>query len=241
MEAPEENIVLESVEVGDNKSRNFKPHTHQMGEILGTNQADIENMDEINDWTKENYRTVRSWQSDIEKSSLIHGEILNTVFNNLQKYSVVALVCSSIITLCSTLNITLGFLDIKWVPIAFDILILILGLTTTIMMGIVKIRGWENLLIILAKLVEKLDSTWFLIDTELSISPDQRTNARDFIKRCDGEYTYLMRQNPPINPDAYTKADQQYKERLYNNHIWTVNFRKRFQSNRDELNEVTIE
>lgn len=233
-----------NLETGENKekltytNRNFKPHTHQMEEILIGNNNNINERDENdgnNNWTKRNYDTVRGWQSDIEKSSLIHGEILNMVFNNLQTFSVVCLVMGTLITLFSALSITLQFLDMKIVPIIFNILVLISGAVITILMGIIKIKNWENLLIILAKLVEKLDSTWFLIDTELSIEPSQRVNAIDFIKRCDGEYTFLMRQYPPINPDTYTIADKKYKERLYNNHTWMLNFRHKAKLDSDKL------
>lgn len=210
------------------QSRNFKPHGYQMDEIMGNQDSEI--YDETNDWTKQNYKTIRGWQSDIEKSSLIHGEILNTVFNNLQNITILCLVMGVVISLFSALSITLGFLNHKWVPLAFNILILISGAVITISTGIIKIKNWENLLLILSRLVEKLDSVWFLIDTELSMSSDQRVNAKDFIKRCDGEYTFLMRQTPPINPDVYSAADKKYKERLYNNHMWMLNFRKQVQN-----------
>ncbi len=260
-EVTRENRVLRS-QLTSHVNRNFKPHNYQMDEILGnninsnntenegdnkTNNDKLEQVDEvINNWTKRNYDTVRKWQSDIEKSSLIHEELLNTVSNNLQRVLIACLIAGSLITLFSALSVTLGFLDNRVVPIVFNILILLAGVAITIMTGIVKIKNWENLLIILSKLVEKLDSTWFLIDSELSMEPEERMNGKDFIRRCDEEYTFLMRQCPPINLDAYANADRKYKERLYNNHLWFFNFRQKAKVELEKiknkvLNELIIE
>jgi hypothetical protein len=254
-------------------NRNFKPHTYQLDGLLNnsinnnsnnnnnnnnidninnnnenskTNNDKLEQVDEVNNWSKRNYDTVRKWQSDIEKSSLIHEELLNTVSNNLQCVLIGCLIAGSLITLFSALSVTLGFLDNKVVPIVFNILILLAGIAITIMTGIIKIKNWENLLIILSKLVEKLDSTWFLIDSELSMEPEERMNGKDFIRRCDEEYTFLMRQCPPINLDAYANADRKYKERLYNNHLWLLNFRQKAKEEIGKvknkvLNEIVIE
>lgn len=229
-------------------SRNFKPHTHQLENILPTNNNintnnNITDFEVVNDWTRENYNTVKRWQDDIEKSSLVHSEILNNVFNSLQNVLIACLVVGAFITLFSALSVTLSFLNHKWTSIVFNIAILICGGAITIMMGIIKIANWENLVLMLSKVVEKLDNIWFAFDTELGISPDQRINAKDFIKRYDGEYMFVMRQQLPITVNTYNAANRKYKERLADDHMWMLNFRRQMkrQLENNELTEIKIE
>jgi len=237
-------------EVKTTGERNFKPSTSQLDNILSNVNnnnnddefviVDLDINDGTNDWTKQNYETVKGWQDDIEKSSLVHNEILNSFFNSLQNVLIACLALGVVITIFSALSVTLGFLDVKWVPIAFNIAVLLCGASITLMTGFVKIRNWENLILMLARLVEKLDNTWFVLRTELSIEPSQRLNAKDFIKRYDGEYAFLMRQNLPIMANVYSAATIKSKERLYKDHLNDLKIQNKFKEDLNEMIEVIV-
>lgn len=186
-----------------------------------------------NGWTEENCKTVRKWQSDIEKISFVYSEILSKFIIYLRVALILSLIISVISTILSALTITLSFLEIKWIPIAFNIVIFISAGCVTVLTGIIKIYGWENNITALTKFVEKLDNTWFVIETELSISSDQRQNAIDFIKRYDGEYMHLMRICPVITEAQYIRASHIYKERILNDHIWSMRFNRRLKQNQN--------
>jgi len=181
---------------------------------------------DINDWTEDNVNTVVKWQTDIEKTSFVYTEILDRANQHIERILVLTLFISTISTLIGSLSVTLGALDYKWIVMAFDIVILIGSAIITFTGGLIKIKGWENTVKTLRKFVEKLDNSWFIFETELSIPPDQRTNAKQFISRMDGEYMYLMQQCPPISGDEYVKATQTYQERLYNNWVWSRKFKQ---------------
>jgi len=233
-------------------SKTPKPRNHQLDDLLRTSNevnnallspdtesTNMMNNDiALNDWTKENTETIRKWQSDIEKTSFVYGEILAGITVTMQRILIAVLVINAIMTLFSALSVALAFLDKKWVPIGFNIGIGLGAAAVTIMTGIVKIYGWEAMIRNFAKFTEKLDNTWFAIETELTIPPDQRFNAKDFIKRYDGEYMHLMRQCPPITGDDYSNANRKYKERLFSDHMWSLKFKQRI---REELQEINVE
>ena len=192
----------------------------------------------VNDWTKSNLDTVRKWQKDIEKSSFIYGELLDKAETNVERVLVVSLLLSTTITLISTLSVTLGLLEHPWVVFAFNIYAAVAGAVIMLGTGFLKIKGWDHTVKHLTKFVEKLDSNWFVFETELSIPPDQRQNAKDFIKRADGLYMYLMQQCPPISGVNYTEANQKYQKRLFGNYVWQQKFKKQVQA---ELREIKVD
>ena len=106
------------------------------------------------------------------------------------------------------------------------------------MAGLIKIYGWDDIIRKLTKFVEKLDSNWFVFETESNIAAAHRTNAEDFIKRADGQYMYLMQQCPPIIGEDYSEANRKYKERLFDDYMWSQKFKQRM---RTELEEIRVE
>ena len=211
--------------------------------VRGSDHSDIsiKNSDEnivINGWTQENEETVKKWQTDIEKSAFVYGEILLNNSKNMERVLVLTLVISTLMTLLSALAVTLGPLDFKWVVLAFDIVILFGSSIVAVMSGLIKIYGWDETIKKLTRFVQKLDSNWFVFETELSMAPVHRTNADDFLQRADGQYMYLMQQCPPISGEDYSEANRKYKERLFDDYMWSQKFKKRFQS---ELEEIRVE
>ena len=168
-----------------------------------------------NNWTQDNVNTVLKWQKDIGKSSFIYGRILEKKEFFMQFILIFTLILSVLITIFSGLSVALSSLDIdvKWVVFSFNVVILFLAGIATTLTGLLKIFGIDEDIKKLTKLVEKLDNQWFIFETEMNISPEERQNAADFIKRMDGNYMHSMQLCPHISLETYLKEEEKYTKR----------------------------
>lgn len=182
----------------------------------------------INDWSMDAFNTVSNWRDDISKSSFIYSQLLDKKEFYLQLILVLTLILSTFMTILAGISVALGSLSInvQWVLFTFNIIILVSSGTVTALNGIVKIFSLDDQIKSLTKIVEKLDNQWFVFETELSIPPEQRQNAKDFIKRSDGDYMHLMQNCPHVSINDYVKSNKTYQERLAQNLIWQHQFRK---------------
>ena len=206
--------------------------------ILATNQDPDSIEEELNGWTKRNQQTARKWQLDIEKSSFIYGEVFHKLNNRIRYSQIATVVIIALTTLIAAINVTLAFLDLKWLSVGASIIVLIGTAACTIISGVAIAMNWKIRFEILLKYVERLNQAWFLIETELSLSPDQRQNATDFLKRADGMYLYLMQESPQIPLNEIISANHIYQERLVEEQIWSRRFHNRFHS---ELSSIVVE
>ena len=186
----------------------------------------------VNDWTKKNIKTICKWKDDIAKNSFIYGQLLDRKEYYLFTFSILTLVLATFMTIISGISVAVGALEIdtRWIVFSFNIIILISSGIITSLNGIVKLFSWEDEIKVLTKIIEKLDNQWFVFETELSISPEQRQNAKEFIKRADGDYMKLMQNCPHISVDDYVKCNKSYQERLSENLVW----QRRFEKNLEE-------
>lgn len=217
--------------------------------------------EEINGWSAATEGTTRKWQTDIEKSSFIYGELLANNDLRMQQALVSTLLLSVLITLLSSISVVIGALvpsaqnicagntttpivgglnvdHLTWALFAFSIIQTLAAAGIMIWNGLMKIYGWDLNVKNLTKFVQRLDSEWFVFETELNMPPTQRQNGTDFIKRADGDYMHLMQQCPPINGDDYVSANQKYQERLFGNFVWQQKFKKRVE---DELSAIRVD
>jgi len=167
--------------------------------------------DGVNDWTSENYNTVKSWQDDIKKCIFIYQAHLDKINKYLKISLIIILIVSSLVVLIGGLNVLLGVLDIKWVLFSLNVISLVGSVIVTIMTGLIKLNNWQESILVLSKYLQSLELTWFNIEIELRINSDQRQNAKDFIKRLDGEYLFLMRSQPPLKTSEFNMYEQKYK------------------------------
>lgn len=230
---------LDITEEDDIQSRNkiaspaIFENSHVLKEMLGEDeQCNIfSDSSIINDWTRKNETTVKKWQTDIEKTSFIYGEVLLDKTFKMNASLIISLVSSIINTLLAALAVTFAFLELKWVGIGFEIGILISSFIAAVAMGLMKLFNLEFRVEELIRFVERLDNSWYLFEIEMNMSPDQRTNAVDFIKRADGQYLSLMQHCPMLNAREYTRANKRYQERIFENYMWSRKFRKHVQDN----------
>ena len=212
-------------------------NSHVLKELIGRSETPSGESNEAshnNDWTEKNEKTVHKWQTDIEKTSFIYGEVLLDKTLKMNVALVIALISSILNTLLAALAVTLAFLDLKWIGIGFEISILLSSGIAAVAMGLMKLFNLELRVEELIRFVEKLDNAWYLFEIELNMSSDQRTNATDFIKRADGQYLSLMQHCPMLNAREYSKANKRYQERLFDNYMWSQKFRKHVEQNMKE-------
>lgn len=204
-------------------------NSQALKDMIGRNDSPSLESSYSNDWTEKNEKTVRKWQSDIEKTSFIYAEVLLDKTFKMNVALVIALVSSILNTLLAALAVTLAFLELKWIGISFEIAILISSATAAIAMGLMKLFHLELRVEELIRFVEKLDNAWYIFEIELNMSSNQRTNATDFIKRADGQYLSLMQHCPMLNAREFSRANKRYQERLFDNYMWSRKFQKHVQ------------
>ena len=187
-----------------------------------------------NDWEEDITKTIIKWRDDIAKNSFIYGQLLDKKETYIQCVLIFTLILSIFMTILSGISVALSTLNVdinfQWVIFSFNIIMLISSGTITGLNGVIKIFSWDNQVKIFTKIIEKLDTQWFIFETELNIPSKQRQNAQDFIKRVDGEYMHLMQICPHIGVNDYVKANKSYQESLSNNLIWQHQFRKQIEA-----------
>lgn len=211
--------------------------SHVLQEMMEDSPPVEENKEDkpvMKNWTDENEKTVRGWQIDIEKTSFIYNEVLLIWTFRMHFILITVLILTSLCAIFSALSVTLTFLNIKGASITFEIMILICTGGSAVLTGILKLFHIDETILTLARFIEKLDNSWFVFEIELGIPPDQRTDAREFIRRADGQYLSLMQHCPLINPKEYSRANKRYHERLYDNYLWASKFRKKIRDDKEK-------
>ena len=191
----------------------------------------------VNNWDALNVNTVTSWRNNVAKTSFVYGVILQKHETNLERSLLITLAIGTLMTLLAAVSVALGPLNNKWVVLGFDVVILVGSALITVSNGLIKIYGWDESVKHLTKIIEKLDALWYTFETELNLQPDQRQDAKDFIKRTDSDYAHLMQQCPHINMEEYIQASQEYQTRLSKNLIWQYQFNRQM---RTELREIRV-
>ena len=207
------------------------------------NPPPVNSVEVINGWDINTYNTVKKWRDDIAKSSFIYGQLLGQKEKSMQAVLVFTLILSQLMFILSGVSTALTVVDIdmKWAMLTFNIIILIASGVVTVLNGLIKIFGWDTAISILTKIITKLDSQWFVFETEISIPAEQRINGKDFIKRSDGDYMHLMQSCPHVGIDDYVQANKTYQERLGQNLIWQARFNRQLDQQLDQqLNSNTV-
>lgn len=173
----------------------------------------------INGWDENSTNTIKAWQNDLMESSFIYGEQLNSVERQLNIAVLVPLLCGSVVTLISGVNVALSSLGEKagishWVLFSFNIFTLFSGVISSVCSSLVKVLHLDSKTKELSQYIAKLDSQFAVFETELTIPPDQRQNAIDFIKREDGNYLHLIQQAPHLSTDDNIKYRQAYIQKI---------------------------
>ena len=203
-----------------------------MEEVFNTESGNSEDVNRppINGWDKKTEGTIKKWQRDISKSSFIYGEELEHNNKRIQTALVTTVITGSLMTITAAILITLNTYNESLVPkFILEGLMLIGGGIVTTVNGFIKIFGWDSKVKELVKFIERLDSQWFVFETQMSIPPEQRQLAREFIKRIEGDYMHLMQECPYISVADYIAANQSYQTQLSENFVWQQKFNNRLE------------
>jgi hypothetical protein len=221
------------------------------------NVENVENHENlaINGWNEQTDNTVLKWQEDLSENSFIYGEKLEGNEAKLKRALNIALIVGAIMALLTTVaGLLIIFLDVekapcndplspepskeatilKWIIFSINLLLALGAFCITITQGLARNDNLEPTIKLLTKYIGKLDGLWAVFETELSISPDQRQNAPDFIKRQDGKYMHLMQEAPHMSTQEIICAKEAYIQKMKDHFIWQ-------QKMDNELKEIKVE
>ena len=183
-----------------------------------------------NEWTEDITNTIVKWKDDIAKNSFIYGELLERKVFSMQGILIFTLILSIFMTILSSISVALTSLNIsinfQWVIFSFNVIILVASGVITGLNGAIKVFSIDDDIKIFTRIIEKLDTLWFVFETELNKPSKDRQNAKDFITKVDGDYMHLMQICPHVSVNDYVRANKSYQESLSNNLIWQHKFRK---------------
>ena len=185
-----------------------------------------------NNWTKSNTDTIRHWKTSVSKASFVYDVVLEKYKTIVDKTLVWAFILGTISTILAAISSAILVVDkdLVWVGVGFNISIFILNGVVTILNGRVKIYKWGELVTNLSTYIEKLDSFYAEISSELVLPDKLRNDAVDFIKKQDNTYLNIMRQSPDIYTSDYTNANKKYKDFIEDNTL-NYKFAQKYNSN----------
>jgi len=212
-----------------------------------------ENTIKNNGWIEQNEKTVSGWMDDLEENSFVYGEKLEKNEDNLKKsLNIVMIIAATMALITTVTGVLIIFLDtapsdttttsnesniLKWVVFTLNLLVAVGSYVITITQGLVKNNNVENTIKTLSKYIQKTDSLYAVFRTELSMTPNERQNASDFIKRQDGNYMNILQGAPNMSTQDIIASKEAYMEKLKNHYL----FEKRMEKEMKELKEIKIE
>lgn len=217
-------------------------------ENVETERDDSQSQDiVVNGWSKNTQDTVTKWQDDLSESSFIYGEKLEEHENKLKLYLNIASIVGAVMALLTTISgLLILFLDtspppcdaqntippsneatiLKWVIFSINLLLACGAFCITITQELRKNYNLEENIKTLTKYIGKLDGLWAVFQTELSISPEERQNGSDFIKRQDGNYMNIIQDAPHMSTEENIKAKEAYIKKMKDHYIWEKKLEK---------------
>lgn len=179
----------------------------------------------INDWSKENYMTIRNWKETLVKNSFIYQHLIDKYKSRLNRILILALILSTIATLLASVSTTIqGFGNKKGEVAVFfiGIFTIIINGIITISNGYIKIYKFDDILTSYTAYIEKVDNLCYLIIDQLGQPVHLRVNATVFISKHSKAYLNIMQNTPAISTDDLNEATSQYDKYLSNR---TLNYK----------------
>jgi len=170
-----------------------------------------------NNWSSRNEKTVRDWQDAVAKSSFLYDVILEKKKNWLESMSISILCVTAISSLFSLTQFGIPEDEYPWIAILFKLLLVITTITSTILSGIISIKGYENIIQKLSTYIQKLDNFFARVKSQLFLHSKIREDAIEFIKKENKDFTAIMIDVPEIDRSELDNADKVYNEFIRNN------------------------
>jgi len=199
----------------DNKKKNIDLENICINNLVNSRKI-------YNNWTQQNMDTLKIWKQNVSKASFIYETVLEKYKRKVNRLQIVTLIISALASIISAVSSALVAIENEkfvWIIFSFNIILFIFNSTNTVMNGILKITKWDNLITEISAYIERLDSFYVTISSEIILPDKLRKNALDFIKKEDQNYLNIMQQCPNIYPSDYINANTKYKQFMQDNSI----------------------
>jgi hypothetical protein len=178
-------------------------------------------------WTNENTTIIKLWQQKLEETSFVYEDTAGRYDRKVRAVLVLSLLIGSIMTVLSALTLTLGPLGNQWVVLGINVSLLAGSAFISIFNGLVKVFSWDDKAKIYSDYAQLLFAFWTVLDSEMTLPPEQRMRASEFIKRKVSENANLMQQGPLISMPDYNISKHNYKNSIYNEEAWNIKYNKK--------------
>lgn len=175
----------------------------------------------INNWSKQNEATINNMIKSLIKTSFIFDFVYEKNKSTLDKYQVIVLIISSLLTLVSTLNV--GSLDgssdtqtnsEKSYKLGINITTFVLSFTSTIVLGLLRIKNYESYTRTLLSHLKDVDKLYNDLKITMLLPLSMRENAVTFITDKEKEFREINKNTPNILQSDYEIANKEYIEFL---------------------------
>jgi hypothetical protein len=172
-----------------------------------------------NNWSQKNLTTLKEWKTTIAKSSFIYDTVNQKYDTRLKRFLLIAFIINGVSTLISTISAAVLGINPALTTVGFwlSVVIAIVQLGGTIVTGAVKIYGWDTLVKNISVYIQKLDSFYATISSELILSDMLREDANKFIIKQNEQFTQIIQSQPVIYPTDYDKALVKFDEFIKDN------------------------
>ena len=178
-------------------------------------QNDEESFDSIyNDWTEDNYETVKRWQKHSARMSDIYDAILEKYKTRVGMVVIFGLIFSSLATLVAGISsalLAMNQVQYIWIIFGFNIAILVLVFLTTILSGLIAITKWDSYIMDLTKHVERLQNFYIRVTNQINLPKKCRVQAESFIQIVGMDYQYVNMIAPDLFSSDLLNANKKYE------------------------------
>ncbi len=152
-----------------------------------------------NNWNEENIETIHKW-SDKIKSLLVNYKNSAIKYQKIVNLlNIIPFIVSGLIMIISFLQVSLNSMSniidqqkMVWLNIILCIVNFIFAIFSSLMSSLIKMKGYNNKITNLNKIIEKLYGFKLIIDTELSLPNKFKIDAIQFIKKYSNYYSILL-------------------------------------------------
>jgi hypothetical protein len=206
----------------------------KMGIIIDLPQdqnLNSDNLENINNWSKENTNSVLTWKTTIEKSNYIYTYVSNYNSKKLNNFLMYSLFFTTIATIISSITTALlspkldnseeetkvnnNNTQTKEDNLKFTLSSISFVLTSInfFLVGAIKIYKWELTVNTFLVYIEKLNSFYYILSSELILPVHSRSDFDVFISKHSPTFLDLIKNAPNIDQlNIYEEANLKYKK-----------------------------
>ena len=180
--------------------------------------GNINNDNVITNWTEANINTLRAWKASLREAIFIYNYVMEKLKKMLNRIKVVLLIFSTLTTLISAiatyaLTDTTNYNNVI-ISLVITILTTLIGAIMSFLNGFIKIYNLDELVQSYTLYIERMDTIYSDISSELILPVALREDAFEFIKREHEIYLNLIKNSPEIDSSENSKALKAYHSYL---------------------------